>query len=186
MGGGEIPSSTGEIEAVRRESEPRVFTFQQIGLLRTPHQNPASTPIQPVYSKGIRGTIEVFPEYEEGLQDLEGFSHIHLLYAFHRAKPPQLIVTPYLDDRPRGLFSTRAPNRPNAIGMSLVHLLRREGRFLQIEDVDILDGTPLLDIKPYSERFDMRQQVRCGWMDRIDEEIAQRRGRRGYRERENS
>jgi tRNA-Thr(GGU) m(6)t(6)A37 methyltransferase TsaA len=149
-------------------------------VIRTPHHDPASTPIQPVYALGIPATVEVFPNFEVGLQDLDGFSHIHLLYAFHCAGSPQLVVTPFLDDQPRGVFATRSPSRPNPIGISLVRLVGREGRILRIEDVDILDGTPLLDIKPYSSRFDVRDGARCGWQDRIDEETARRRGRRGF------
>lgn len=156
------------------------LTYQPIGVIHSPHSDPQKTPAQPAYAAGIRGRVEVFAEYEEGLQDLEGFSHIHLIYAFHRADPLRFIVKPFLEDREHGVFATRAPNRPNPLGMSIVRLVGRQGRFLQVEDVDVLDGTPLLDIKPYVSRFDERQGTRDGWQDQIDEETARRLGRRGY------
>lgn len=156
------------------------FTFHQIGIIRTPHTKPEETPAQPVYARGLKGLVELFPEYEEGLKDLDGFSHIYLLYPFHRAEKSCLVFTPYLDKSPRGIFSTRAPCRPNALGISLVRLIRREGRVLHIEDVDILDQTPLLDIKPYVTRFDSVENALCGWQDSIDEPTARKRGRRKY------
>lgn len=154
-----------------------------IGVIHTPHTRAEETPIQPTYAKGIPGTVEVFPEYEDGLRDIEGFSYIYLIYSFHRAGTPRLSVTPYLEDEERGVFATRAPCRPNAIGISLVRLVGRDGRTLRIEDVDILDGAPLLDIKPYASRFDTREDAKSGWHDAVDEEIAKVRGRRGYRGR---
>jgi len=158
-----------------------LFEWKPIGVIRSPHTRAEETPIQPVYANGIPGRVEVFPEYERGLQDLEGFSHIYLLYVFDRAEGSRLEVTPFLEDRPHGVFATRAPSRPNPLGLSLVRLVRREGWVLHVEDIDILDGTPLLDIKPYSARFDSREGVRSGWQDAIDEKTAQARGRRGYR-----
>lgn len=156
------------------------FTYAPIGLIRSPHRVAKETPVQPVFARGIKGALEVLPEYEEGLRDLVGFSHIHIIYAFHRSSSPQLVVTPYLDTQLRGVFSTRAPCRPNAIGLSLVRLVGREGSVLEIEDVDVLDGTPLLDIKPYVRRFDERRSARCGWQDSIDQADAERRGLREY------
>jgi tRNA-Thr(GGU) m(6)t(6)A37 methyltransferase TsaA len=120
--------------------------------------------------------VEVFGEFSEGLADLEGFSHVILLYHFHRAGPPALRVIPFLDDQKRGVFSTRAPRRPNPIGLSVVRLLRREGNTLHIENVDALDGTPVLDIKPLVSRFDAIGPVRSGWHESIDEETATERG----------
>ena len=152
-----------------------------IGVIRSPHTRADETPIQPVFAEGIPGRVEVLPEYEDGLRDIDGFSHVYLIYAFDRAGPASLEVTPYLGDRPRGVFATRAPNRPNPLGVSLVRLVRREGNILHIEDVDILDETPLLDIKPYVARFDSREESRGGWQDEIDDETARVRGRRGYR-----
>lgn len=139
------------------------------------------TPIQPVFAQGIPGRVEIFPEYEQGLLDIDGFSHLYLLFVFDRAEAPRLVVTPYLDDHLRGVFATRAPCRPNPLGLSIVRLVRRDGNVLHVEDVDILDGTPLLDIKPYVGRFESRDGVHCGWQDEIDDETARIKGRRGYR-----
>jgi tRNA-Thr(GGU) m(6)t(6)A37 methyltransferase TsaA len=162
------------------EREPEIV-LRPIGVIRTPHQDEEKTPIQPIYAPGIRGRVEIFPEYEEGLRDLDGFSHIHLIYVFNRAGAAKLVVRPFLQDRERGVFATRAPTRPNPIGISLVRLARREGRVLHVLDVDVLDGTPLLDIKPYVSGLDSREGARSGWHDEVDEEIASIRGRRGYR-----
>jgi len=155
--------------------------YRPIGVIRSEHKCPEETPIQPVYAQGCLGRVEVFPEYAEGLSDLEGFSHIYLIYHFHRAGEPRLRVKPFLQDVVRGVFSTRAPCRPNPIGLSIVRLLRREGNILYLDGVDILDGTPLLDIKPYTAKFDRVETTRNGWQDEVDEETAQRRGRRGHR-----
>jgi len=154
------------------------FVFRPIGYVHSAHTDPKETPIQPVYTDGTRARVEVLPEYEAGLRDLEGFSHIYLIYYFHRAKPAQLILKPYLEDVERGIFATRAPHRPNPIGFSLVRLIERQGSILIVEDVDILDGTPLLDIKPFVPRFDYREDVRVGWQEQVGEEAAQTRGRR--------
>ena len=159
-------------------SETESISYRPIGVIRTPHTDPAKCPIQPQYARGIEGRIEIDPAFAEGLDDLDGFSHIVLLFHLHRAEPCQLKVVPFLDDVPRGVFSTRAPPRPNSIGMSVVRLLRREGRVLHIADVDVLDGTPLLDIKPHVERFGIDGPVRSGWQEGIDEAEAERRGRR--------
>jgi tRNA-Thr(GGU) m(6)t(6)A37 methyltransferase TsaA len=155
-------------------------SMRPIGIIHSPHRQAEKTPIQPTFATGIEGTVEIDPAFEEGLTDLEGFSHLWLIYLFHLAGEPRLTVKPFLEDVPRGVFATRAPRRPNPIGLSLVRLVRRVGRTLYVEDVDILDGTPLLDIKPYVGRFDVREGARCGWQDQIDEDVAHRRGRRGY------
>jgi len=156
------------------------FTYRPIGVIRSPHKRAEDTPIQPAYAGGICGQVEVLPEYEAGLRDIDGFSHIYLIYAFDRAGPARLEVVPYLGTELRGVFATRAPSRPNAIGLSLVRLAGRCGRVLDIEDVDVLDGTPLLDIKPYIGRYDARDGARCGWQDEIDETTARDKGRRGW------
>ncbi len=156
------------------------ITFRPIGVVHSSHKLAEQTPIQPVYAKGVQGRAEILPEFVDGLRDLEGFSHLFLIYSFHRASSPRLMVKPYLDDEERGVFATRAPCRPNSIGMSIVRLVSREENLLHLEDVDILDGTPLLDIKPYVTRFDYREGARCGWHNGIDEETARRRGRRGW------
>jgi len=154
------------------------IVYQPIGVIRSEHTNPEETPIQPVYAEGCDGRAEVFPEFAAGLRDLEGFSHIYLLYHMHKASASKLVVKPFLQDAERGVFATRAPCRPNPIGLSVVKLVRREGNVLHLDGVDVLDGTPLLDIKPYTARFDCIQGTRNGWQDEVDEETAQRRGKR--------
>jgi tRNA-Thr(GGU) m(6)t(6)A37 methyltransferase TsaA len=135
-----------------------------IGIIHTPFTDKSQTPIQASRSQA-KGVVEVYPEYAEGLQDLEGFSHIFLLYAFHESSDYSLLVRPFLDDQLRGLFATRYPARPNPIGLSVVKLTSRIGNSLEIEEVDMLDGTPLLDIKPYVMDFDNRTDTRCGWYE---------------------
>lgn len=157
-----------------------VITYKPIGVIRSEHRVSEKTPIQPTYAKGCKGLAEVFPEFSKGLQDLEGFSHVYLIYHFHRSGAARLTFKPFLQDVERGVFATRAPDRPNAIGLSVVELVSREGNVLHLDGVDILDGTPLLDIKPYTARFDHVETTRNGWQDEVDEETAQRRGRRGY------
>jgi tRNA (adenine37-N6)-methyltransferase len=154
------------------------FVYRPIGIIRSEHTRPEKTPIQPVYCEGCQGRAEVFPEFAAGLRDLEGFSHIYLVYHFHRADGPQLVVKPFLQDVERGVFATRSPRRPNTIGLSIVKLVRCEGSVLYLDNVDVLDGTPLLDIKPYTARFDRIEGTRNGWQDEVDEATAQLRGRR--------
>ena len=156
------------------------YSFQQIGIIHSPHTDLSRTPIQPVFSKGIRGSVELFPEYCDGLKDLDGFSHIYLFYYFDRSTEIKLRVKPYLEDTIHGIFATRAPHRPNKIGMSLVRLLKIKQTILEVEEIDILDGTPLLDIKPYVERFDMRSGVRSGWQEKISDGLANLRGKRDF------
>jgi len=140
--------------------------YQPIGIIHSPFKEPQGTPIQPPAAKGIDGTVEVFPEYVEGLKDLEGFSHIILIYHFHLSKKPSLVAKPYMDNEARGIFAMRAPSRPNPIGISIVRLIGIEENILHIQDVDIVDGTPLLDIKPYVPRFDGRDVVKTGWLEK--------------------
>jgi tRNA (adenine37-N6)-methyltransferase len=148
-----------------------MIQFRPIGLIRTPFENPAGMPIQPTGARGVRGTIEMFADFVEGLQDLSGFSHVILLYAFHRSTDFCLKVTPFMDTVPRGVFSTRAPKRPNPIGLSVVRLTAIDDGLLYVENIDVLDGTPLLDIKPYVPKFDQPGgEVRTGWL-----EISKRR-----------
>ncbi|MFH1143901.1 MAG: tRNA (N6-threonylcarbamoyladenosine(37)-N6)-methyltransferase TrmO [Candidatus Eisenbacteria bacterium] len=158
------------------------IVYRPIGVIRSPHVDGAATPIQPVFAVGIPGRVELEADYAEGLRDLDGFSHLFLIYHFHRAAPARLLARPFLDDQERGVFATRAPARPNPIGISLVRLQRIEGRVLHVEDIDVLDGTPLLDIKPYAPRFDDRRGACSGWLERIDEATAQRQGRREGRQ----
>lgn len=158
----------------------QVIAYRPIGIIESRHTLKEKTPIQPVYARGCRGKAVVFEEFSAGLQDLEGFSHIFLIYHFDRAGSPRLKVRPYLEDVEHGIFATRAPSRPNAIGISIVELVRVEGNVLWLDGVDILDQTPLLDIKPYIARFDRIENTRNGWQDAIDEEVARARGRRGF------
>ncbi len=146
-------------------NELQVLECRPIGIIKTPFDSPKGTPIQPPGGKDIEGKIEVFPEFQKGLKDIEGFSHLILLYHCHKAKPFSLLVKPFLDDALHGVFATRAPSRPNSIGLSIVSLIRVEGCDLFIKDVDIVNNTPLLDIKPYVPKFDMRQNVKSGWLE---------------------
>lgn len=141
------------------------ITYKPIGVIHSPFKEPKGTPIQPEGAKGIDGTVEVFPEYAEGLKDVEGFSHIILIYHFHLSKDASLKAKPFMDSEPRGVFAMRGPSRPNPIGMSVVRLVRIEKSILHIQDVDIVDGTPLLDIKPYVPRFDVREVDNIGWLE---------------------
>jgi tRNA-Thr(GGU) m(6)t(6)A37 methyltransferase TsaA len=141
------------------------ISYRPIGVIHSPFTDIGGMPIQPTGASGIQGTVEVFPEFTEGLKDLEGFSHIILLYHFHRVQEVKLVVTPFMDFQPRGVFATRAPKRPNPIGLSIVKLLGIEQNTLHIENVDILDGTPLLDIKPYVPEFDHHPADRVGWLE---------------------
>jgi tRNA (adenine37-N6)-methyltransferase len=141
-----------------------LITFRPIGLISTPFQESRGTPIQPRGAEGAVGTVRVFPEYTQGLQDLDGFSHIFLLYVFHQTQGFSLLVKPFLDEVQRGVFATRAPARPNPIGLSVVALDRIENDTLYVREVDMLDGSPLLDIKPFVPEFDTRDQTRVGWL----------------------
>ena len=138
--------------------------MRPIGIIHTPFTDKAQTPIQASRSEAT-GFVEVNPDYAEGLQDLDGFSHIILLYVFHESSDWSLLVKPFLDDQLRGLFATRYPARPNQIGMSVVKLISQIGPVLEVEGVDMLDGTPLLDIKPYVPDFDIRNDTRSGWYE---------------------
>ncbi len=147
----------------RPEDEMKI-ECRPIGFIHSPFKEKQGMPIQPTRGRGVRGTVEIMPEYADGLADLEGFSHVVLIYIFHRSQGFNLRVTPFLDTEKRGLFATRAPRRPNPIGLSVVRLIGIEDSRLLIEDLDILDGTPLLDIKPYVPEFDHRTDVREGWL----------------------
>jgi tRNA-Thr(GGU) m(6)t(6)A37 methyltransferase TsaA len=140
------------------------ITYRPIGVIRTPFKEAKGTPIQPTGAVGVRGSVHVEPEYWEGLKDIEGFSHLILLYHFHLTEGYSLQVQPYLDKERRGMFATRIPGRPNPIGLSIVRLVGVDGCTLHVEDVDIIDGTPLLDIKPYVPAFDLRDTDEIGWL----------------------
>lgn len=141
-----------------------VIIFDPIGVIKTPFATLNGMPIQPEGAKEICGTVELKKKFVEGLKDLEGFSYIILLYHLHMAKECKLTVTPFMDDKPHGVFATRAPLRPNPIGISVVRLIKIEKHKLFIEDVDILDGTPLLDIKPFIPQIDNRMNNNIGWL----------------------
>lgn len=138
------------------------FVTRPIGVIHTPFTETKGMPIQPAFSQA-RGQVELLPEYVEGLQDLEAFSYIILIYALHRSSGYALHVKPFLDDIVRGLFATRHPCRPNPIGISTVRLLTCRGAVLEVEGIDVLDETPLLDIKPYVPDFDSHPDARAGW-----------------------
>ena len=139
------------------------ITYQPIGLVHSPFKEPKGTPIQASGAKGIRGEIEVFKEYSAGLKDIDGFSHIILIYHLHLIKNTKLEVKPFLDKETHGIFATRAPGRPNSIGISVVQLVGIDQNILTVEDFDIIDGTPILDIKPYISEFDYRDVTKNGW-----------------------
>jgi tRNA-Thr(GGU) m(6)t(6)A37 methyltransferase TsaA len=153
------------------------YTFRSIGVVRSPFVEQAGTPIQPNVADGVEGTIELDADYAGALADLRGFERIWVLYVFDRAATFQETVVPYRDDRPHGLFATRAPARPNPIGLSSLRLLSVESATLRVADVDILDGTPVLDVKPYVPAFDAFPGVRAGWLDerRVRAQRADRR-----------
>jgi tRNA-Thr(GGU) m(6)t(6)A37 methyltransferase TsaA len=151
----------------------REFTVKPIGVIHTPFREPADPPIQGAFEPDQEGTVEVFDRYADGLADVDGFSHLILLYMFHKAKPPALLVKPYLVDELKGVFATRSPRRPNGIGLTIVRLLGREGNVLRVAGADMLEGTPLIDIKPYVPDFDHRTEIRRGW---LDDALQERRG----------
>lgn len=140
--------------------------YKPIGVIHSPFKEPRGIPIQSVGAQGIDGTVELFPEYTEGLKDVEGFSHLILIYHFHLSKESPLKVKPYMDNKVHGVFAMRGPSRPNSIGISIVRLVRVEGNILHIQDIDIVDGTPLLDIKPYVPEFDIREVKKTGWLEK--------------------
>jgi len=148
--------------------------FEPIGIIRSPFRELKGMPIQPASSRGAAGSVEVLPEFTSGLKDLEGFSHIILIYFFHLIEGYKLEVVPFLDTEARGLFATRAPKRPNPIGISVVSLESVRKNILHISSVDIADGTPLLDIKPYVPDFNPRGEVRTGWIEKAKKEIPQK------------
>jgi tRNA-Thr(GGU) m(6)t(6)A37 methyltransferase TsaA len=136
-------------------------------VIHSPFKKCKDMPIQPAMAQGVAGSVEMFDEFVPGLKDLAGFDRIWLLFWFHQAGPARLSVKPFLDSQERGLFATRAPSRPNPIGLSNVRLLAVEGSVMRVADLDILDGTPLLDIKPCVPRFDYIKASRCGWLDAV-------------------
>jgi tRNA-Thr(GGU) m(6)t(6)A37 methyltransferase TsaA len=145
--------------------ENEIIKFRKIGTLYSPHKNTEDMPRQPKFAKGIRGTVVIEPEFIEGLRDLEGFSHIYLICYLHKVEAFKLSSNPPMDNQSHGVFATRSPHRPNPISLSIVKLVSIEGDVLTIEDVDLLDGTPVLDIKPYSPPFNQDEPIRTGWLE---------------------
>ena len=138
--------------------------IRPIGVIHTSYKRVEDVPIQPCYSQGV-GEVEVFKEYEEGLEDIEGFSHIIILYLFHKSQGYSLSVKPFLDSGQHGVFATRYPNRHNPIGVSVVTLLEKRENILRVKGVDVLDGTPLIDTKPYVPIFDQVTNAKIGWLE---------------------
>ncbi len=146
-----------------------MIKYKPIGVIHSPFKGPKGTPIQPTAAKDIEGTVEIFSEFVDGLKDIDGFSYIILIYSFHLIhNKSQLIVKPFMDDNAHGIFATRAPNRPNSIGLSIVKLVKVKKNILYIKDVDIVNNTPLLDIKPYVPKFDQREVKKIGWVEKND------------------
>lgn len=141
------------------------INYQPIGIIHSPFKDPKGMPIQPTGARDVRGEAVLDERYAQGLKDLDGFSHVILLYHFHQSCGYDLTVKPFMDTVSRGLFATRAPRRPNCIGLSIVRLLGVEGNVLHLAGVDVLDGTPLLDVKPYVAKFDAVPADRFGWLD---------------------
>jgi len=156
--------------------------FNPIGVIHSPFSDPQGMPIQPAGAEGVTGTVEVFEEFRSGLKDLDGFSHVILLYHFHRSRGFRLHVVPFMDSRERGVFAPRAPKRPNAIGLSVVRLNRIEDRILHVENLDVLDGTPLLDIKPYVPEFDAQDEARTGWLETARKTVSEKKSDDRFKE----
>ena len=140
--------------------------LKPIGIIRTPYKNTQDMPIQGKFRKGVVGRIELFPEYRQGLKDIGGFSHLILIYYFNRSKKEMLVGKPFLEDEEHGIFAIRSPHRPNHMGISIVKIETVASGCITFSEVDILDGTPLLDIKPYVHHFDNRTHVRNGWVEK--------------------
>ncbi|MCP4111269.1 MAG: tRNA (N6-threonylcarbamoyladenosine(37)-N6)-methyltransferase TrmO [Desulfobacteraceae bacterium] len=138
--------------------------IRPIGTIHSPFTNKEACPIQPMYSKDTQGSVEVFAEYEQGLKDIDMFSHIYLFYLFDRAGEIKMVRPTFLDDEPHGIFASRHPCRPNGIGISIVKLIFRNANVLEIEGIDVLDNTPLIDIKPYVPKFDVFSEASDGWV----------------------
>ena len=156
------------------------MTYRPIGIIRTPFTDVAGMPIQAAAATGVRGRIELDPAFQAGLLDIDGFSHLTLICHLHEVEGARMVVTPFLDDRRHGIFATRSPTRPNPIGLSTVRLLEVRGWLLEIEAVDMLDGTPLLDLKPYVPAFDDRPGARVGWFDGRLDRLAEARADRRF------
>jgi len=151
------------------------INYKPIGIIHTPFNNVEGMPIQPTGAKGVEGVIEIFPEFADGLKDLDGFSHIILIYHLHLSGNHKLIVKPFMDDKEHGIFATRSPKRPNSIGFSVVKLNRIEGNNIHVENVDMLNETPLLDIKPYIPDVDSVVVEKMGWLEGKADKMSDKR-----------
>ncbi len=151
------------------------LAVETIGTIHSPFQQLEGMPVQPLGSGCAEGRVVVEERFAEGLRDLDGFSHIYLVYQFHKAARTRLQVVPYMDTQVRGVFATRSPLRPARIGISVVELLSVAGNVLTVRGLDVLDGTPLIDIKPYVPQFDCWPQAACGWMKASRAEVERRR-----------
>ncbi len=149
--------------------------YEPIGIVHSPFKKVQGTPIQSLGAKNTKGIVEVFSKYSRGLKDIEGFSYLILIYHFHLIKKQRLVVKPYMDKKSHGIFATRAPSRPNPIGISIVKLEKRKKNFLYVSGIDIVDKTPLLDIKPYVPEFDVRKTNKIGWLKRKISKLAKTR-----------
>ena len=150
-------------------------TYKAIGTIHSPFTDLSGMPIQPTSESSAEGWIELDPQFAEGLKDLEGFSHIYLIYHLHKVAQTKLIVTPFLDTEPRGVFATRAPSRPNPIGLSLVKLVRVERNRVYVDQIDVLDGTPLLDLKPFIPAFEGEEEIKTGWLEKARKKVRSAR-----------
>jgi tRNA-Thr(GGU) m(6)t(6)A37 methyltransferase TsaA len=155
--------------------------FKPIGIIHSPFTKLEGMPIQPSAAQGIKGHIVIHQDYVDGIRDLDGFSHIYLIYHLHLSHSFKLRIIPFLDNQQRGVFSTRAPNRPNPIGLSVVNLIKIESNIIEIANVDIVDGTPLLDIKPYVQEMNMVKQYRTGWLSKYSNELKSKRSDKRFR-----
>ena len=149
--------------------------LEPIGIIHTPYKQRKGMPIQPAGADGAKGIVEVFEKFKAGLKDVDGFSHIILIYEFHHSQGFELEVIPFMDTKSHGVFATRAPKRPNSIGISTVKIKRVEGCNIYVENVDILNGTPLLDIKPYVPEFDIYKDVCAGWLEKETNNVGSQR-----------
>jgi len=150
------------------------IVYKPIGIIHSPFDKLEDMPIQPSSESSGPGVVEVYPEFAPGLKDLEGFSHVYLLFHMHKTGEVKLKVTPFLDEQSRGLFATRAPSRPNPIGLSLVKIVRIEKNLIHVDRVDVLDGTPLIDLKPYVPAFEEVEEARIGWLENARSRIRSR------------
>jgi len=157
------------------------IAYTPIGIIHTPHRTLEDMPIQPSGARNVQGTIEIEDRWVPGLRDLDGFSHVFLIYHLHQTRESALTVTPFLDRQPRGVFATRSPNHPNPLGLSVVRLLAVQENRLTVAGVDILDGTPLLDIKPYVPDFDHDPPVKTGWLEKTAVKAQDKRSDKRFR-----